>query len=132
MIFSLSKTQGKDLCHAAEVFFCLHFTVDRGTIEKRPHAKLRDITSLKSFAVTLDDNIVSLKITPYVMKAKPGEGKIEWEEVMPCYQLPSYVKIELEILDDDPEIRARYKNGETELSHKFFRLIEINRGQYYE
>lgn len=103
------------------------------TTEKRPHANLRSIASgLKSFAVTLDDNIVSLKITPYIMKAKPGEGKIEWKEVMPCYWLPSYVKIELETLDDDPEIRARYKNGETELTNKFSRVIEINRGQYYE
>ena len=107
------------------------------TTAKAPAAKLRSVDSdLKKFAVTLDDNVVSLKITPFVKKTDPANGKNTWDTSVPCNRLPLYVKVELEILDDDPETRARYSEASADdkkaLVRKFSRVIEINRGQYYE
>lgn len=104
---------------------------------KEPDSKLRTVHSdLSKIATLVDDNIVSLKVTPYVKKINPENGEISWDNSGTCTRLPAYVEIELKLLDDDPTVRAAYKeadSGEREkMVRTYTRVIEINRGQYYE
>lgn len=109
-----------------------------------PDAKLRTIHSdLKTVSVIVDDNIISLKITPYMRKIDPDTGKGNlvspgesgWDSSKDPYRLPAYVKIELQMLDDDPAVREEYKDASAEerkrMVRTFTRVIEINRGQHY-
>lgn len=104
-----------------------------------PHSGLTGTISseVSKYAVTLAENIISLKISPMVKTYKSGT---QWNlAVTDCSgsadKLPSYVKIELEILDD-PANREAYlaATGDDKKIYikKFTRLIEIERGQYYE
>ena len=87
-------------------------------------------------ATVVDDNIVSLKITPHVKKNDPSTGGISWDDSGNCNKLPTYVKIELQMIDDDPSVRAAYKEASSSerssMIRTYTRIVEINRGQYYE
>ena len=103
----------------------------------QPDSKLRNVSAdLKSIAVLVDDNIVSLKITPYVKKITSSTGAITWDSSGNCRRLPAYIKIELQMLDDDPSVREVYKDATSSerktMVRTFTRIVEINRGQYYE
>ena len=105
--------------------------------EKNPPSSLKEISSdLKKISVLLDDNIVSLKITPYVKIINPSTGAATYNNSGSCEKLPAYVEIKLEMLDDDPAVREAYKDASSEDQKKmirtYTRIIEINRGQYYE
>ncbi|MBR2440362.1 MAG: hypothetical protein IKB25_09225 [Lentisphaeria bacterium] len=103
-----------------------------------PDAKLKNVdSSLKKIAVAVDDNIVSFTITPYVKSVNSTSGAVNFTQQSGlCKKLPSYVEIKLQILDDDPSVREAYKDATTDERKKmirtYTRIIEINRGQYYE
>ena len=94
------------------------------------------VTALNKNAVLIDDNIVSLTIIPHVKKTNPTSGNITFDKPDACTQLPTYVEIKLEMLDDDPSVRAAYKEANSDdqkrMIRTYTRVIEINRGQYYE
>ena len=103
----------------------------------QPDAKLTNVSSdLRSISVLVDDNIVSLKITPYVKTITSSTGAINWDSSGNCRRLPAYVEIELQMLDDDPSVREAYKDADSAekktMIRTFTRIVEINRGQYYE
>lgn len=103
----------------------------------QPDSALRSVSSdLRSIATVVDDNIVSLKITPHVKKNDPSTGGFSWDSSGSCNKLPTYVKIELQMIDDDPSVRAAYKEASSSerssMIRTFTRIVEINRGQYYE
>lgn len=99
-------------------------------------------SEVKNYATVLDDNVLSLKVKPYVKKKNSSGNYVLHELGSSQYPvtsndfLPSYVGIELEMLDDEPGVREEYLNGDSEkkasLVRKFSRIIEIDRGQYYE
>ena len=94
-------------------------------------------SSLDKAAVLLDDNIVSITITPYVKEVKSSTGAISYVKDTPCIRLPAYVEIKLQMLDDDSAVREKYNAASTESEKNGFlrtytRIIEVNRGQYYE
>ena len=106
-------------------------------VAAQPDAKLMSVHSdLRQIATLVDDNIVSLKVTPYVKKFDSGTGNITWVDSGNCKLLPTYVKVELQLLDDDPTVRAAYKEADSSEKKKmvrtYSRVIEINRGQYYQ
>lgn len=101
--------------------------------KKEPDDDLKTITSeLDKKSVLIDDNILSLTITPYYWDST---GK-KYEPVTSfVYQrLPRCVKIELVMLDDDVSVREAFENNDADrnlLKRKYTRVIEINRGQQY-
>ena len=90
--------------------------------------------AMEKYAVLVDDNIVSLTITPYKWNAT--DNKYEKYTTFPLKELPRCVKIELVMLDDDPAVREEYKSAleadKERMRRKFTRVIEINRGQVYQ
>ena len=108
---------------------------DYYSYNKRTEPFLITIPSdMEDYAVLVDDNIVSLTITPYKWNATAN--KYEEYTTFPLKEMPRCVKIELEMLDDDPSVREDYKSASDEdkdrLKRKFTRVIEINRGQIYQ
>ena len=108
---------------------------DYYSYNKRTEPFLITIPSdMEDYAVLVDDNIVSLTITPYKWNATAN--KYEEYTTFPLKEMPRCVKIELEMLDDDPSVREEYKSASDEdkdrLKRKFTRVIEINRGQIYQ
>lgn len=103
---------------------------------------------INEHAVVLDNNIVSLTIMPFYVVTENNAGTKtnktynyenlpdDFDELKKNDMLPSYVYIELIMLDDNPGVRAKYAeadaDGKEELVRKFTRVIEIDRRQYYE
>lgn len=97
-------------------------------------------SNLVNASTVLDDNVVSFTVKPYLKLWNAGSSKYGYSAADPSgtglKRLPGYVQIELVLLDDDPQVRERYKNAtgddKKDLVRKFTRVIEIDRGQHYE
>lgn len=108
---------------------------ENSKITNTPDSILTNVhADLKKIAVLVDDNIVSMKITPYEWDSS---GKT-YKDVssFPYQKLPRCIKIELQMLDDDVSVREAYKEADSteraRMVRTYTRVIEINRGQYYE
>ena len=108
--------------------------------QSAPHTNLTtpNVSVLDSYSAVLDNNIVSLRIIPVVQRRNVDgsfDNTYSYDYGTDNDYLPAYISIELELIDDNPAVRAEYAAGNSEkkeeLKRKFSRIIEIDRGQFY-